>query len=165
MSQTDVIKEAYARARPDTVYETIELDHPSFAEPLRIITGWDEGMILPIGGGQFGTFQACQVGVTLPGVDKDGPTPAKITIDNVSDKIRPYLQDAILSSLPITLTYRAYASSDMTQPGDVIGDLELWDVDLTATSAEGTLKYKELELQAFPLATYDTTYYPALQDS
>jgi hypothetical protein len=107
---------------------------------------------------------ACQVSITLPGVGQDGPTPAKVSIDNVSNLLLPYLRDAVQANSPISVVYRAYTSADMTQPGDVVDGLELWDVDLTAVSAEGTLKFRELELQAFPLSTYDQSYYPALQD-
>lgn len=171
MAQSAALQEAYARARKTDVYETIELNHPTFATPVRIITGWQHPtaedpltpMSLPVGTGNA-DFIPCQVSVTPPGVDDSGPTPAKVTIDAVSDLLRTYLKGAVVSSLPITVIYRAYAVDDLSIPGDVIDGLELWEVDLTGTEATGTLKFKELELQAFPLMTYDSVFYPAIQN-
>jgi hypothetical protein len=87
-----------------------------------------------------------------------------VRIDHVSRLLRPYLTDAVQAGAPIAVTYRAYLAGE-AQPGEVIDGMELWSVSLTATAAEGTLKFRELELQAFPLAIYDQTYYPALQDA
>ena len=167
MSLTAAMTEAYA-ANPAgvSVIETIELNHVAFAEPVRIATGVQADISLPLTlGGTVALFRALQISVTLPGVGEDGPTPMRLRIDNVSSLLLPYIRDAVQSSEPIALIYRAYASDDLTQPGDVVSAMELRDVSLSAVSAEATVALKEIELQAFPLATYDEQLYPALQDT
>lgn len=166
MTLTSAMAEAYASAKADAeIFETVELDHVTFAEPVRVVTGVEEDMMLPVNpGGPPVLFRACQVSVTLPGVTEDGPTPAKLRLDNVSALLLPYLREAVRSDQPVTATYRAYTSEDLAQPGDVYDDLELWEVDLDPLSATGTLRFRELELQAFPLATYSQALYPALQN-
>ncbi|MGV6872559.1 DUF1833 family protein [Pseudochelatococcus sp. B33] len=166
MSLTVAMQEAYASTpREHVIYETIELDHPAFATPVRVVTGTDEDMTLPLGGEQgSATFTAMDISVTPPGFSEDGPGQAKLRIDNVSGLLLPYLRDAIQSSQPISITFRAYTTADLTQPGDIISDLELREVTLTATAAEGTLSFREIETQAFPLRTYDLEFYPALQN-
>ena len=167
MSLSAAMAEAYA-ANPAgvSVIETIELNHVAFAEPVRIATGVQADISLPLSlGGTVALFRALQISVTLPGVSEDGPTPMRLRIDNVSSLLLPYIRDAVQSSEPIALIYRAYASDDLTQPGDVVSAMELRDVSLSAVSAEATVALKEIELQAFPLATYDEQLYPALQDT
>lgn len=158
--------EAYASApRQHTILETLELRHPAFTTPVRVVTGVGEDQTLPLGSGQGSAiFTAMDISVTPPGFSEDGPGQAKLRIDNVSGLLLPYLRDAVASTQPITVTYRAYTTADLSQPGDVITDLELREVTLTATAAEGTLSFKEIETQAFPLRTYDLESYPALQN-
>lgn len=164
MSLTAAIEEAYA-ANPagEVVFETLELDHITFVAPIRVVVNHTDDLDLPLTlGGTPVTFTACGAAVTRPGIDDDGPTPMRIRIDNVSQLLQPYLRDAIAATNPITVTYRAYSSTDLTQPGEVIGGLEIRDVSLTATAAEGSVSFRQIELQAFPLRTYDQEYYPAL---
>lgn len=164
MTMSNAMEEAYAAVKADDeIYETIEMGHPSFAEPVRIVTGVydDKTFFVPGVGNKL--FQACSVDFTLPGENEDGPTQASVTIDGVSGMLRGYLKDAVQAGEAIMVTFRSYLGSEVN-PGDVIDDLELWAVTLTATSANGTLKFREMELQTFPLATYDTQYYPALQN-
>jgi hypothetical protein len=165
MSLTEAMKEAYAAIPAGvSVIETIELNHVTFAQPVRIATGVQQDISLPPALGQPAvTFTALQISVTLPGAAADGPTAMTLKIDNVSSFLLPYLRDAIQSTTPIAVIYRAYASDDLTQPGDIVTGMELKDVALSATTAEATVTLKEIELQAFPLKTYDENYYPALQ--
>lgn len=163
---TDAMTEAYAaNASSDRVYETMELNHITFDQPIRVVTGVDSDMVFPIiPNGPGVTFIACALTLVLPGMTEDGPTQAQVTLDNVSAMLNDPLNAAVASDQPVYAIYRAYTTADLTQPGDIIGGLELWNVDLDASSATGTLRFRELELQAFPLATYDQDYYPAIQD-
>ncbi|EJW12729.1 Transcriptional regulator [Rhodovulum sp. PH10] len=160
------MQEAYA-ANPagEVVIETLELDHVGFAEPVRIASNVEDDVLLPlVAGGDPVTFRALAVAVTLPGVSEDGPTPMRVRIDNVSGLLLPYLRAAIQSTAPISVVYRAYTSADLTGPGDVIDGLQLRSVDLTATTAEGEVSFREVAMEAFPRATYDGTFYPALSN-
>jgi hypothetical protein len=167
MSVTAAMEEAYAaNPRGEAVIETLELDHVTFAQPVYIATGVEDDISLPPAlGATAVAFKALQISVTPPGVSADGPTPMKVRIDNVSSFLLPYLRGAVASTEPITVTYRAYTTTDLTQPGEVFSGLELRDVSLNAVSAEGAVGFKEIELQAFPLATYDEQYFPALQNN
>lgn len=163
---TAAMEEAYAaNDHSETIYETLEMDHVTFAEPVRIVTGVDEDMEFRIErNGALVPFKACAVNAILPGVTENGPTQAKVTIDNVASLLLPILNDAVQGDSTVKVTYRAYTSKDLSGPGEVIDGLELWEVDLDVMSATGTLKLREIELEAFPKATYDQTFYPGLMD-
>lgn len=163
---TEAMTEAYAANSANyRIYETMELNHVTFDEPIRVIVGVDEDMMLPLTpGGTPVLFKATAFRIILPGSTEDGPTQARAEIDNVSGELNQYLEDAVATDQPVTAIYRGYTTADLTRPGDTITGLELWDVDLSPMTATGTLRFKELELQAFPLPIYDEEYYEALQD-
>lgn len=166
MSLTQAIEETYA-ANPagDTIIETIELNHVTFIEPARIAVGVESDISLPtVLSGAAVVFKAIPVRVTLPGIGDDGATPMKIAIANASNFLIPYLRLAKNSTEPITVTYRAYTTRDLTQPGQVLSGFRLGSVNLDPQWAEASVVLKEIEMQAYPLATYDEQYYPALQN-
>jgi hypothetical protein len=159
MARDPVMVEAYAAVNTEYfIYECLVLDHITFAEPIRVVANAAVDTTL---GGQV--YKALPMSVTLPGFGDDGPTPARVAIDNCSGLLISYLKEAIQSDEPIKVTYRAFLSDDPFIVGDEIEGLELWDVEVGPVTAEGSLRYRELELQAFPLATYDTAYFPTLQ--
>ncbi|WP_046869354.1 DUF1833 family protein [Microvirga massiliensis] len=165
MSLTDAIQEAYADPDiDDVIIDTIELDHASFAEPVRIVCNVEQDMDLPINdGGLKARFIACGVKVTLQGFDDDGPTTGQLAVDNVSKLLQPHLKAAVKAGLPLNVTYRGYTVSDLSRPGEVRGGLMLSKVSLGPTSATGTLETtSKADRQAFPRLTYSLADYPAL---
>src|SRR5687767_13675088 len=108
MSLTQAIQEAYADPEvDDDIIDTLELDHPSFATPVRIVANADSDMNLPLEGARgIVLFQALPVSLVLQGFDDDGPTSGQLSIDNVSKKLQPYLKDAVKAGHPMQVIYR-----------------------------------------------------------
>jgi hypothetical protein len=159
MSLTDAMKEAYAEPDlEDVIIDTLELDHPAFEQPIRIVPNADADMTL---GGHL--HQALGMSITLSGFDDDGQTTGQIRIENVSSMLVPYLYAAVQAGTPIEVTYRAYLQSNLNTPGEVRGGLFLSKVSLNATSATGTLEAQSKhDTQAFPRLTYSLSKYKAL---
>lgn len=157
-------REAYAsNDRGVTIIETLELAHPAFAEPARVVSGVEEDMMLPLKSGATPVlFKACAFRATPPSFGDGGPSEWQISIDNVSSLMNGYLDATLGDNRPISVTYRAYRMNDLTGPGEVIEGYMLRSVDLTATSATGTLYLEDVALQAFPRATYSLTDFPGL---
>ncbi len=164
MSLTDAIREAYADPTvDDDPLATLELDHPTFDQPIRIIANALEDMTLGIEGGQQVLFQACPVSLVLEGVDDDGPTSGQITISNVSGKLQPYLKEAVKAGYPLEVTFRGYTVANLAAPGEVRGGLLLSNVMLNVATATGTLEpASKADRQAFPRVIYSLEQYPAL---
>lgn len=164
---TAAMEEAYAAAPSDVVIlHTLELSHPSFAEPIRVVTG-DEGdaselVALTLETGATVNFRAMAFDVIPPGYDDDGPTAGRIRLDGVSDLLLPYLEAATVTAGSIAVTYRGYRSDARFEPGDVITGLKLRRVDLTASAAEGEVGFEEVGTQAFPRVTYNIDDYPGI---
>lgn len=144
---------------------TIEIDHVTFDQPARIACNVQDDVVLPPAAGQPAvTWTAIGVDVIPPGVDDDGPTPARLRLDLVSRTLLPYLESAAASTTPVSVTFRVYTSLDLSGPCEVWPGYELRVAALSATSAEATVALPDVATQEFPLATYDATYYPALQN-
>ncbi len=168
MSLSAALELAYAaNAKGAPPIETLELDNATFAAPARIaVSGVVADVSLPLVlNGTAVLFIWCPTTVTLPGVSEDGPSPMKIRVNNITKVLLPYLRLAKQSTLPITVTYRVYAASDLTQPGQVLSGFRLRVASMDPYSVEATVHLKEIELQAFPLPIYDEYYYPTLQSN
>jgi hypothetical protein len=166
MSLTNAMEEAYAaNTHENVILETIELDHVTFDTPARFVSGVDAAIDLPLTlGGDPVTFTPVSFSAVLPGDGEGGPTPMRLRVSDVTGQLTPYLELAVGSTTPIEITYRAYTTGDLTQPGDVISRLYLSEVEQNADGVEGSISFQEIELQAFPLATYDEEFYPMLQN-
>lgn len=160
MSLSEAIKEAYADPDIDTVvYDTIEMNHVSFADgPLHFVANVEEDMVL---GGILHRAVGCQI--ILTGFDEDGETSGQLVVDNISGELVEPLREAVKAGHPIEITYRAYTQSNRTVAGEVRTGLILAKVSLSATSASGTLEpASKHDQMAFPRATYDPEHFRAL---
>lgn len=167
MSVTDAMREAYADPDAgDDIAHTLELDHASFPEPVRVIANAFDDMSFPLApGGNPVLFKACPVSITLQGVDDDGPTQGLLRIDNVSQILSPGLEAAVDAGVALTLIYRGYLMSDPFAPGDERRGMFVQRVSLFATYATGTIEAAtKADRQAFPLPTYDIANYQSLHD-
>lgn len=162
-AQDRACDEAYASAPVDRVIRAVvTLDTPAFEAPLHFMSGIEDDTEIVLESGQRVTAIACAFTYTPPGFEKGGPTPAKLSVDNVSGRILPHLRRATSA---ITVTYRAYLGNDLATVVDLIEGLELKRVTLSASSAEGELSFAEIATQAFPRRTYDLDTYPGLWNS
>jgi Domain of unknown function (DUF1833). len=158
------MREAYASpAADEVIIHTLELDHATLDQPIRIACNVADDIGLPLErDGAIVHFVAMGVKVTPPSFDDDGPGSAQVQIDNVSGMLAPIVQAAVQSGSAFAVTYRAYTSADLLGPGETYSGLLLKRVSLTATMASGTLEMAEMETQAFPRLTYSIADYPAL---
>lgn len=167
---SQALAELYASGGDAVELVGVELSHPSLAAPIRVVANVRDDMQLPlvIGNPATALHTACAFQVTLPGQDEDGPTDAKVRIDNVSGLLRQPLRDAIGANMPISVLIRTYICEPPTLTPvleDVIGPLQLKSVTLTATTAEGTLTLEDGRTVNFPTgpnAFFDLANYPAL---
>jgi len=159
-AQDQARDEAYASAPVDLPPRpVVELDTPAFDAPLFFMAGIEEDVEITLEDGRRVWAIACAFAYTPPGFERGGPTPAKLSIDNVSGRILPYLK---LAQSTIRVTYRAYLGDDRTTVVDRIEGLEMKRVTLGGATAEGELTFAEIATQAFPRRTYDLDTYPGL---
>jgi hypothetical protein len=165
MPITDEMIIAYqSQPAGEAIIETLQLQNDAFTEDVLLATGVDFDISLPLALGQTPLLHiATSINIVHPSHTHEGYTPWRLTVDNVANRLRPYIRAASVGSSPIRVTYRSYTTLDLSQPGDVIPRLLLRNVSLSAIAASGSLSYREIEMDAYPLSTYDESYYPTLQ--
>lgn len=168
-SLSEAIKEAYASAPADVIiHHTIEMRHPSFASPLRVVRDYKSinatlEDTAPVDASTEVTFSAYAFDIVKPEINSDGRPQITIEIDNVSREIITNVEAAMQTNDSIEVTYREYISSDLTSPQND-PPLHMTIVSITAdifrVSAVAT--FGDFTNRRFPAATYTSEDFPGL---
>jgi len=116
------VQEAYASAPTNQiVHETLEIHHASFVAPIRVVRGIEDlsaklEAAAPENGGEYVTFLAYDFRFVKPERGASGAPQATIVIDNINSAIYEALHDAAVSGTQLTVYYREYLDTDLTQP-------------------------------------------------
>lgn len=171
---TALMEEAYAAAPADVgLIHMLSLHHATFEDgPIHVCMGVEADITVTLETGATVTMTADPASdsqnrvlafdFTPPGYSDDGPTSARLGLDNVSGKLMPHLKAAVGAGTAIAVIYRAYREDDLSEPGEVIEGMRLKSVELSPTRAEGDLTFEDTSTQAFPRVTYGIDEYPAL---
>lgn len=174
-TMSEALKEAYASAPSQVVVlHTLELRHPNFLDdnnqPTAIRVVRDHADLTatleagaPLNGGQAVTFLALAFDLKLPEQqDKGGIPEFVVSIDNASREIMPWLDKAVLSLVPITLTYRCYLSNDTSAPHMDPVTASLRGIEATPMRVTARASFPDLANKRFPGFDYTAADFPAL---
>ena len=119
---TPAEKEAYANCDSTEVHlVTLELNHPAFTQPLRIVKD-NTDLVAPLEDGSTVTFIAMSFDIVRPPVNEEPDPSITIRVDNVSGTVTPYFELASRSGLEIELIFRPYVWDDVTDVATLLGD-------------------------------------------
>lgn len=167
---SDAIREAYASAPVDEViYHTLEIWHPSFTQPIRVVRDRDAlDARIEAGAarnaGEIVTFIAWGFDIVPPDQTSTGVPQAVIEIDNVSREITAQLDLAVQDTDPVTAIYRAYLSDALDDGPENDPPLELTLLSVTADMfrIRATAGFPNLLNKQFPALEYDLETFPGL---
>lgn len=150
------VKEAYASAPSDViVYNTLEISHPDFAAPIRVVQGFDN--ITASGA----TWTAVPFELVLPPASDLSPPQLQLRVDNVSRELLEGIEAAAESAETISVTYRGYLSTDLNDPyGEVA--MSLTNISVTPTVITATAGLVDFANKRFPRETYRDDVFPGL---
>ena len=164
------ILEAYASAPVDqVVYHTLELWHPAFSLPIRVVrdtasldarieagAARDAGTIV--------TFVAYAFDVIPPDQTSDALPQCIIEIDNVAQDILVQIDAAIGSSQTITAIYRQYLSDQLTvgPENDPPLEMTLTQINATPLRIRAVAGFANLLDRTFPGLDYELETFPGL---
>lgn len=158
------IKEAYASAPTDVVLlHTITLDHPAFTAPIRVVRDQQDLVATLETGGAPVTFTAFAFELDLPEVADTGVPEVVLQIDNVSREIIAAIELAQSAPAKISLSYRAYLSSDLSGPQNVPPltlTITAIEADMFKVTARATLV--DFVNRRFPNEDYTDVRFPGL---
>jgi len=164
------IREAYASAPVETIiYHTLEIWHPSFSDPIRVVRDRDplDARLeagAPRDAGAVVTFAAYAFDVIPPEQTTTGAPQCVIEIDNVSREISSAIDLAVSEPDPITVIYRAFLSDALDEGPETDPPLELTLITVTADmfKVRATAGFPDLLNRAFPDLRYTAEDFPGL---
>ena len=144
----EAIREAYASAPTDVrILHTLELRHPTFLDDdggltaIRVVLEKVGGKARTIGlrleddaplqPGQTVQFQACPFGLDLPDLAEGKLPEIQIWVDNVSQEIMPYLENAVSQRADLAVSYREFIDGDDSGPQYILHGLKIRRVKAT----------------------------------
>lgn len=167
----EALKEAYANAdTTEVVISTLELRHPAFTEPIRVVNDFVDIQALlettaPENAGEVVTFRAFSFELTLPELTDEGIPELNIKLDNVSREITQHIELAIGVPEKLEVIYRAYLASDLTTAGPHNNPplhLTITSIEATALSVDVTASLVDFVNKKFPTEEYDGNRFPGL---
>lgn len=157
--------EANASCPPSArVYFTLEIYQSSFNEPARIVANVGADMEFGIeagaafNGGETVTFTACPFQAEYPEQREGQPATSRVKIDNVNRELVPKIRSAVGVREYVSVTYREYLGSDLTEPAYGPVEFKLKDVQMVGSSLIGTAMVGNLQNKRFPKQSKNYNY-------
>lgn len=161
---TPAEQEAYANADDSrvTLY-TLELNHPGFTEPLRIVADNDP-LTAEIEDGSQVLFTPFWFQVKRPPINEEPDPGLTLTIDNVSGFMTPYMDAASRSGESIRLTFRPYLVDEDDDSITRLSSLTMAirNASATMTSVSLTAAHINPANLSFPSELYTSDRFPGL---
>jgi hypothetical protein len=171
---SDAIAEAYASATAgDPVLFTLELHHPEFTAPARIVNDWrahvltleadapeDPSTAVTFTGVPFRYARPDQVAELKAAA---APAAVPIEIDNVSLELATLMLLAKESEEPVTVIAREYLPSDTSAPHVLpVLTLTMTNIELGVETVTAQLTFGDLTNLRFPRRPYTAALFPGL---
>lgn len=174
----EAMKEAYLH-KPEVAYLfTLEIIHPEVktsgvVTPIRIVKNTNDIVApleasAPYNAGENVTFTAVNFDLILPTEKANNATPEMdLTIDNVTQKLRPYLDIACYSLFDTTIILRPYLMDSLTSgvQMELPPRMILTSVNVTLTTITGKCRLQVMGDKDFLTAKYTKDKFPSLYAS
>lgn len=165
---SQAIMEAYASAPDDPIYHTLELRHPAFTTPIRVVRDWADltatlEASAPANPGETVTFVRFAFDFTKPEVSASGVPQLTIEIDNVDRAIVANIEAALTTADMVQATYREYLGSDLSGPqNDPPIHMTIMSITADVFRVRATAGFPDLMNRRFPSTEYDSETFPGL---
>ena len=161
---TPAEKEAYANADDNRVMlYTLELMHPQFTQPLRIVADNDP-LTAVIETNQTVEFTPFFFSIKRPPISEEPDPSLQITVDNVSGFMTPYLDIASRSGDSIYVMFRPFLidedDNSITQLSSI--ELAIRNASANMTSVTLTAAHINPANLPFPKENYTSDRFPGL---
>jgi len=169
-TMSEVVAEAYASNPVGVVvWETLEIWHPVFAQPIRVVA---DRVALDArieagaarNAGEVVTFAPYPFTAVPPDMQSTSIPQATIEIDNVTREIGQQLDAAIIAGETTVVIWRSYLSGHQMDGPEHVPPLqmEVKAVSMPGTKVVVTVGFRDLLNQAFPALVYDTEVFAGL---
>ena len=161
---TPAEKEAYANADDNRIMlYTLELMHPQFTQPLRIVADNDP-LTAEIETGDTVEFTPFFFSIKRPPISEEPDPSLQITVDNVSGFMTPYLDIASRSGDSIHVVFRPFLVDEGDDSITRLSSIKLAIRNASATMTSVTLTAAHINPAnlPFPKENYTSDRFPGL---
>ncbi len=161
---TPAEKEAYANADDTRVMlYTLELMHPQFTQPLRIVAD-NDSLTAEIETGDTVEFAPFFFSIKRPPISEEPDPSLQITVDNVSGFMTPYLDIASRSGNSIHVMFRPFLIDENDDSITRLSSIKLAIRNASATMTSVTLTAAHINPAnlPFPKENYTSDRFPGL---
>jgi hypothetical protein len=146
----------------EIVYHTLEINHPDFTAPIRVVRDRIE-LEATTENAELVTFVPFAFDVVPPDVQSQQMPTCTIEMDNVGRELMSQLENAYTSNEMITMVYRQYLESDKTVPQNN-PPLTLTVLSITANvmRVSAVCGFGDLLNKRFPNEEYTAERFPGL---
>lgn len=163
------IKEAYASAPATVIYHTLEIYHPAFSSPVRVVrdtvplTARLEASA-PRDAGALVDFVGFAFDIIPPEVTYSAVPQCTIEIDNVSREILSKVESSMGSTELITVIYRAFLEGalDTGPENDPPLTMTIMSISASVFRIKATAGFPDLANRRFPGLDYTAEKFPGL---
>ncbi len=162
MTMTPAVQQAYARASTSLLQlYAIDLDHPSFADPIRLVNYKQN---LTIGADEY---TGMAMDVEESSIDTEADSTYTIQIDGVPGAVQPYLKQASQTFDPVDVTIRVFAYDVKTESlvdAQALATINLQsrNISFNKTTVSINMGYTNTANRAFPSQLYTPESNPGL---
>jgi len=160
----------------DVILHTLEFNHSTFSEPIRIVNDFGGlleasavyggldiyGHALTIEDGTSQDFVGMAFTLTLPEQAETRLPELSITVQNAHRELSQYLDAAVEATEPIAIVYREYLLSAPTVIQFTLSNMTVNSVASTIKAVTMKAVFKDLHNRAFPNMVYRPTDFPGL---
>ena len=168
-SFTQAMQEAYASKVEVLIYDTLELWHPSFTQPIYLVRGRDDVQArierdADRNGGQAVQFIGAPWNFRLPEVAEDTMPQLQLTIDNVNREVSRHLELAAENPQPILGVNRPYTEHTLLDGPQIDPPiaLEITSIKADAYQVSATANMEDVFNAKFPSTSYIQKFFPSL---
>jgi hypothetical protein len=147
----------------EVLIPTLEISHPSFAEPIRTCAGFEDHTVTLEDSTTQATFVASGLDVSLPARNASGQQNLTFAIENVTGIAQDAIDRALEAGGEIRVIYRSYLASDLSEPAEPPLKMVLVGARFEGASLQVTASYMDIINQAWPRDRYTVDFAPGLK--
>lgn len=153
----------------EIIYYTIEMHHPAFEVPIRLVQGNDDIKArlekdAPRNAGEIVEFIGAPWDLTLPSIEEDQVPEIQLTFDNVSREINQNISAAVKQGEPVKIIFRPYLDSALEYGPQMNPPIEMEISSATANNYQIQISanVEDVFHAAFPLKRYTNDRFPTI---
>jgi len=159
---SEVLKRVYASGGSEQILITLEINSPSFPEPVCLVhdfrdwqLGTEDGRVL--------LFRGVPFAYSRQKSDNNGKNTLRFAIDNISGEAQEYIETAMSNREKITVIAREYLDSDLSAPQRAPIYMEVQGAHINSSAVQIDCGQYNILNTSWPRRVYSSEFAPGIR--